>query len=508
MKKSDPFIMVIFGASGNLTSSKLLPALFRLYCRDLMPAEFVILGVARTDFTDTSFREKEKLSLQATLVDGLQKQLINSFFDHVYYLSMDTKDGKEYANLKSRLEQLTLQFNIPANYLFYLATPPMMYNIIPKYLAEQGLNKEKRGKYWRRIIIEKPFGHDWESAKVLDKQLSACFKESQLYRIDHYLGKETVQNILVFRFANGIFEPLWNRNYIKYIEITAVENMGVLERAGYYDGAGALRDMVQNHLLQLLGVTAMEPPAQFNGNMFRDEVNKVLCSIRPIKQSEVESMVVRGQYTEGDTAKGHIGSYRNEPNVSPDSRTETFVALKVFIDNWRWSGVPFYIRTGKAMPTKVSEIVVHFNATPYEMFERHCTSNYCNKLIIRILPDEGIQLQFGLKQPGSSFTVEPVTMDFKYEDIVEAALPDAYERLLLDCMIGDAMLYARVDAVEASWHFIDPIIKAWSENDKIPLYGYPAGTWGPLEQNALMEAGYSWSNPCRNLTNSDKYCLL
>ncbi|MEG1615588.1 MAG: glucose-6-phosphate dehydrogenase [Bacteroidales bacterium] len=508
MNKPDSYILVIFGASGDLTSRKLLPALFKLFCRGMMPDKFAVLGVSRTSFTDDTFRDKEQTILEATLTNSQEKGMIGAFFSHLHYLRMDTKDAKSYDLLTNRLDELTLKLEIPPNYLFYLATPPAMYSVIPKCLAEQGLQKERNGKYWRRIIVEKPYGRDLKSALALDKLMTSIFKESQIYRIDHYLGKETVQNIMVFRFANGIFEPLWNRNYINYIEITAVENMGVLDRAGYYDSAGALRDMVQNHLMQLLGVTAMEPPAQFNGTMFRDEIHKVLRSLKPIPESEVQDYVVRGQYTEGDTLKGHIKSYREEANVSPESRTETFVALKVFIDNWRWSGVPFYIRTGKAMPTKVSEIVVHFNATPYQMFEKQCSGNYCNKLIIRILPDEGIQLQFGLKLPGSTFDVKQVTMDFKYEDILHVALPEAYERLLLDCMLGDPMLYSRTDSVEASWRYIQPILEAWENNPAIPLYGYSAGTWGPLEQNNLMTKGRTWTNPCKNLTNAEKYCLL
>lgn len=508
MKTPEPFIIVIFGASGDLTSRKLLPALFRLYCRDMMPVKFAILGVSRTNFTDASYREKEQTLLEKNISDPEKKAKIATFFEQVHYQPINTMDGNDYQLVSKRLEDLTQQLNIPPNYLFYLATPPNLYPVIPKFLAEQGLQKERNGKWWRRIVIEKPYGRDLKSALALDKVITSIFKEHQIYRIDHYLGKETVQNILVFRFANGIFEPLWNRNFINYVEITAVENMGVLDRAGYYDSAGALRDMVQNHLMQLLGIVAMEPPAQFNEKMFRDEVNKVLSSLRPLSQEDLTHDVIRGQYTGTTTRDGQLNSYREEKNINPESRTETFVAMKLFVDNWRWSGVPFYIRSGKAMPTKVSEIVIHFNATPYQMFEKQCAGTYCNKLIIRILPDEGILLQFGLKVPGSSFEVKQVSMNFKYDEMVHSPIPEAYERLLLDCMLGDPMLFSRTDAVEASWRFVDPILNSWEKEKDVPLYGYPAGTWGPPEADELMTNGRSWTNPCKNLTHADRYCLL
>ena len=330
--------------------------------------------------------------------------------------------------------------------------------------------------------------------------------ENQIYRIDHYLGKESVQNVLAFRFSNEIFEPLWNRNYISYVEITAVEDMGILDRGSYYDKAGALRDMVQNHLLQVLGLVAMEPPAKFNSEMFRNEVLKVIESLRPLTPIMIRDNIVRGQYTNAFTSKGEFKSYRDENNVSKDSKTETFVAMKLFIDNWRWNGVPFYIRTGKAMPTKVSEIVIHFKTTPYQMFEKEVYKE--NRLIMRILPDEGFLLEFGIKVPGEKFKVKSVSMDFRYEDLKENELPDAYERLILDCIDGDPMLFSRADIVKSSWSFIEPVLNMWKNDKDIPLYGYPAGTWGPIEADSLMSRGRSWVNPCKNLTNSEHYCLL
>lgn len=508
MKQIEPFIIVIFGASGDLTTRKLMPALFQLYCRNQLPDKFAILGIARSNYNDESFRDKEQIALENTLTNSNEKGRIGPFFSNVYYLQMNPSEGNDYDLLANHLQNMTMRLDIPANYLYYLSTPPSVYPLIPRFLAEHGLQKEKLGKYWRRIIVEKPYGKDLKSAMELEKIMLSIFKESQIYRIDHYLGKETVQNILVFRFSNGIFEPLWNRNYVNYIEITAVEKIGVLDRGLYYDSAGALRDMIQNHLLQLLSITAMEPPAQFNEQMFRDEINKVLESLHPITPKQVINDVVRGQYTSITTSTGIYKGYREENNILPESRTETYVAMRLYIDNWRWSGVPFYIRTGKGMPTKVSEIVVHFKATPYQLFEKQCSGTYCNKLIIRILPDEGILLQFGLKKPGSSFEVQQVSMDFKYEEMTHVIMQQAYERLLMDCLIGDPMLYARTDAVKASWRFINPILQTWQNNPEIPLYGYPFGSWGPVEANELMSDGRYWTNPCKNLTNSDNYCLL
>ena len=345
-----------------------------------------------------------------------------------------------------------------------------------------------------------------ESARELNRIYASVFEEHQIYRIDHFLGKETAQNILAFRFANGIFEPLWNRNYIDYVEITAVENLGIEQRGGFYEGTGALRDMVQNHLIQLVALTAMEPPAVFNADNFRNEVVKVYESLSPLTEEDLNEHIVRGQYTASATKPG----YREEKNVASDSRTETYIAMKIGIDNWRWSGVPFYIRTGKQMPTKVTEIVVHFRETPHQMFR--CEGGRCpraNKLILRLQPNEGIVLKFGMKVPGPGFDVKQVMMDFSYSDLGGLPAGDAYARLIEDCIQGDQTLFTRSDAVDASWRFFNPVLKYWQEHPDAPLYGYPVGTWGPLESEAMMrEHGAEWTNPCKNLTNTDEYCEL
>ncbi|MDR0961431.1 MAG: glucose-6-phosphate dehydrogenase [Mediterranea sp.] len=480
------FVMIIFGASGDLTKRKLMPALFSLYREKRMPDDFIVLGVARSTYTDETFRTRIGYD--------------DTFSRHLHYLSIDPSKADGYAQIDQRLEQLTGETK-PANLLFYLATPPSLYGIIPQHLKRAGLNRPGT-----RIIVEKPFGYDLQSAQELNNIYASVFEEHQIYRIDHFLGKETAQNILAFRFANGIFEPLWNRNYIDYVEITAVENMGIEERGGYYEGAGALRDMVQNHLIQLVALTAMEPPAKFNAETFRNEVVKVYDSLRPLTEEDLNEHVVRGQYTASGSRKG----YREEDNVAAESRTETYIAMKIGIENWRWSGVPFYIRTGKQMPTKVTEIVIHFRSTPHQMFHGEDTPYArANQLVIRIQPHEGIVLKFELKEPGGGFKVKQVSMDFSYDQLRDVPVGDAYARLIEDCIQNDATLFTRSDAIEASWRFFDPLLKYWKEKPEAPLYGYPAGTWGPLESEAMMnEHNASWTNPCKNLTNTDQYCEL
>jgi glucose-6-phosphate 1-dehydrogenase len=359
------------------------------------------------------------------------------------------------------------------------------------------------------LIIEKPFGYDLDSATKLNRDLLSEFNENQIYRIDHYLGKETVQNVLVTRFSNGVFEPLWNRNYVDHIEVTSSENIGVENRGGYYDESGALRDMVQNHLLQITGLIGMEPPSSFDSNAIRNEILKVFQSLHMLKPEEVPKNVIRGQYGSSTVRGEKILGYREERGVPADSRTETYVAMKFFIDNWRWGGVPFYIRTGKRLPTKVTEVVIHFKQTPHHLFSRKDSAEACNQLVIRIQPDEGILLKIGMKVPGGGFNIQSVNMDFHYSDLQNTYLPTAYERLLHDCMIGDSTLYARGDAVEAAWKFIQPIQKAWEENKDIPLYGYPAGTWGPENADDLIDKpNIKWRYPCKNLINDGLYCEL
>ncbi|MDR0895876.1 MAG: glucose-6-phosphate dehydrogenase [Prevotellaceae bacterium] len=473
--------MIIFGASGDLTKRKLMPAIYSLYKEQRLPEQFVVLGVGRTPYTDESFREH------------LQPE--ESFGSHLYYLSIDPELPEGYTLLAQRLQTLTGEA-APENLLFYLATPPLLYGIIPQHLKSAGLNRRQT-----RIIVEKPFGYDLQSAQQLNAVYASVFDEHQIYRIDHFLGKETAQNILAMRFANGIFEPLWNRNYIKHIEVTAVENLGIEQRGGYYEGSGALRDMVQNHLIQLVALTAMEPPAHFTADHFRNEVVKVYESLTPLTVEDLNEHIVRGQYT----AAGNRSGYREEKNVAADSRTETYIAMKIGIDNWRWNGVPFYIRTGKQMPTKVTEIVVHFREAPHRMFKYPGV----NTLVLRLQPNEGIVLKFGMKQPGAGFNVKQVEMDFTYNSLGGIPVGDAYARLIEDCIQGDPTLFTRSDAVEASWRFFEPVLNYWREHPEAPLYGYPAGTWGPLESEAMMnDHGASWTNPCKNLTHTEEYCEL
>jgi glucose-6-phosphate 1-dehydrogenase len=501
MKQAEPHILVIFGASGDLTKRKLIPALLELERQKLLPAEFAVLGVSRTNLSDESFREKMTEFLPASLNDDLK----DKFLARLYYQSIATEESYDYPILKDRLLTVAKGNNIPENFIFYLSTPPKLYEIIPENLASVGLNKSDDG--FRRLIVEKPFGTDLGSARALNRNLLDYFAEDQIYRIDHYLGKESVQNLLVTRFSNGIFEPIWNHNFIHHIEITSAESLGVEGRGGYYDHSGALRDMVQNHLLQLVGMVAMEPPVVIEADAIRNEVLKVFQSLRPITENEIEKQVIRGQYIESHIKGELIKGYRQEDGVNNTSRTETFFAMKFFIDNWRWSGVPFYIRTGKKLPTRVTEVVIHFKKTPHRLFGDGLVPHDDNQLVIRIQPDEGILLKFGMKVPGAGFNVQMVNMDFHYADLANVHLPSAYERLLLDCMQGDATLYSRGDAVEKAWAYVQPIINVWNNNHNIPIYGYPAGTWGPDVADQLVEDG-QWRYPCKNLSNDGTYCEL
>ena len=499
MKKAEGHLLVIFGASGDLTKRKLVPALFNLYDKNLLPENFAVLGISRTAMTDEEFRKKVSEYLTT---DQKSSPLVN----HMFYEPADPSDPEAYSIIRDRIEMITRNYIIPSNIIFYLSTPPSLYRTIPKNLSTVGLNQSDN--YFRRLIVEKPFGTDLESAIELNRNLLEYFSESQIFRIDHYLGKETVQNMLVTRFSNSILEPLWNQKYIDRIEVTSAESLGVEGRGGYYDQSGALRDMVQNHLLQLVGLMAMEPPAVIEATAIRNEILKVFQALRPIHEDEVNKMVIRGQYTESVIRGEKVTGYRFEPGVNPNSRTETYAALKFYIDNWRWAGVPFYIRTGKKLPTRVTEIVVHFKQVPLHLF--NLNQDYIpvnNQLIIRIQPDEGLLLKIGMKTPGAGFQVQTVNLDFHYSDLADVYLPTAYERLLLDCMHGDATLYTRGDAVVEAWKFIQPILNAWQIIPDIPVYGYPAGTWGPETADNLI-TGASWRYPCKNLADDGLYCEL
>ncbi len=499
MPESENHILVIFGASGDLTRRKLVPALAELQKLNHLPRRFAVLGIGRSSYTDNSYRDM--------MVTHVEEG--SGIVPLLHYHSMDPEDRSNYKGLVQRLNTLSKELEIAPNYIFYLATPPSLYSTIPELLCQAGLTREE-DMNWRRIIIEKPFGVDYLSAKELNQTLLSYLSEHQVYRIDHYLGKETVQNVLVTRFSNGIFEPLWNRNFVHHVEITAAESLGVGTRGGYYDQSGALRDMLQNHLLQLLGLVAMEPPTVINSDAIRNEVLKIFQSLRPITGKEVSEQVIRGQYMDSHVRGEAMASYRSEEFVSGESRTETFVAMKLFIDNWRWGGVPFYLRTGKRLPTRVTEIVVHFKKSPHTLFSHEKGSAARgNALVIRIQPDEGILLKFGMKVPGAGFKVQEANMDFHYKDLADSYMSQAYQRLLLDCMQGDSTLYARGDAVEAAWHFVDPILRAWEQNPGIPVHGYPCGTWGPEVADQIIEGEeQSWRYPCKNLADDRLYCEL
>jgi glucose-6-phosphate 1-dehydrogenase len=499
MDRAPDHILVIFGASGDLTRRKLVPALRALQKTGLLPARFAVLGIGRSEYSDDSYRQ-----LIAKHMEDSEEIL-----PLLHYLSMDPALEKNYKNLRDRLTGLSSDLDIPANYIFYLATPPSLYETIPLFLSKVGLISESEG-VWRRLIVEKPFGTDYKSAQALNINLLTHLGEHQIYRIDHYLGKETVQNVLVTRFSNGIFEPLWSRNFIHHVEITAAEDLGVGSRGGYYDHAGALRDMLQNHLLQLVGIVAMEPPTVISSDAIRNEILKVFQSLRPITGDAIGNQVIRGQYTESHCRGELRKAYREETGVPAESRTETFVAMKLYIDNWRWGGIPFYIRTGKRLPTRVTEIVVHFEPSPHTLFsDRSPGMTTGNQLVIRIQPNEGILLKFGMKVQGAGFKVQEVNMDFYYKDLMDNYIPEAYKRLLLDCMQGDSTLYARGDAVEAAWRFVDPILEAWENDPKIPLHGYPCGTWGPDIADQMIEGEmYTWRYPSKNLADDGLYCEL
>jgi glucose-6-phosphate 1-dehydrogenase len=508
MLKPQNQTMVIFGASGDLAYRKLIPALYALFIQQMLPENFHILGVSRTSISDDEFHEK--------MTDGINKfsenivikeEQIASFISHLSYFQMNMSLPEEYIRLKFALGEINSISQIEPNYMFYLSMPPSMFSVISRNLGIVGLNN--KSDWFKRLIIEKPFGYDLETGLTLNRQLHEAFHESQIFRIDHYLGKETVQNLLVMRFANGIYEPLWNRNYVHHIEITSSESIGVEGRGGYYDSSGALRDMLQNHLLQVVGLTAMEPPSSMDADSIRNETMKVMQSLKPIKEEDVAKQVIRGQYMASHVRGEAMPGYREEKGVNPESRTETFVAMKFFIDNWRWGGVPFYIRTGKRLPTRVTEVVVHFKPTPHGLFQKDEACRSCNQLIIRIQPDEGILLKYAMKQPGSGFNVKTVNMAFHYSDLSDEHLPSAYERLIYDAMVGDSTLYARADAVEAAWKFVAPVQKAWDNDPNQKIYGYPAGTWGPENTDELITDSLSgWRYPCKNLADDGEYCEL
>jgi len=508
MKKPENLLIVIFGASGDLTYRKLMPALYALYNQELMPDKYMVLGVGRTEISNESFRKKIIGGIRKfTEVNHLNDQEIIEFAEHLAYYSMDLNVSDEYIHLKSILFNWVENEGKIDNFLFYLSLTPAVFGIVAKNLAEVGLNKSSNGI--RRLIVEKPFGYDLASGIALNHELHVFFDENQIFRIDHYLGKETVQNLFVMRFSNGILEPLWNRNFVHHVEITSAESLGMEGRGSYYDNSGALRDMLQNHLLNLVGFIAMEPPSNMGAEAIRNETLKVLQSLKPIKEEDVDSQIIRGQYVSSHVRGETYQGYREEKGVNPESYTETYVAMKFFIDNWRWNGVPFYIRTGKRLPIMVTEVVVHFKPAPHSLFQKEEFYNECNQLVIRIQPDEGILLKIRMKEPGAGFNLKTVNMDFHYSELSENHLPSAYERLLYDVMIGDSTLYAHSDAVEAAWKFVAPIQRVWATNPRKKIFGYPAGTWGPENADSLIaDNPDGWRYPCKNLADDGIYCEL
>ena len=491
---AEPSLMVIFGATGDLSGRKLLPALYNLAKQRLLPAGFAVIGAAIDDLTDDSFRKHaaEKIT-EFSRTQPIDKPVLDAFLTSCFYVKVDFSRLDDFKSLQRRLVELDTSRHVAGNRIFYCATPPPTYETIVEQVKAAAM---ATGAGFHRIVVEKPFGSDLKSARELTQILQRVFHEDSVFRIDHYLGKETVQNIVAFRFANSIFEPVWNANLVDHVQITVAEEIGVEGRGAYYDRAGAMRDIVQNHALQLLSLVAMEPPLAFEASTMRDEKVKVLRAIRPIVDDDVALSTVRGQYTKGWVLGEHVPAYREEKNVAPGSLTETFAALRLFVDNWRWANVPFYIRAGKRMPKRVTEIRIEFKRPPHITFGREATKELDpNALTLRIQPEEGISLKFGAKVPSAGLRIRSVTMDFQYMTTFLVETPEAYERLLLDCMIGDPTLFTRADEVEAAWKLIDPIEAAWRDGHP-PLAMYAAGTWGPPAASKLLQQdGREWHRP-------------
>ncbi len=487
-RSADPCTMVIFGGSGDLTRRKLVPALYSLSRKRLIPGGFTVLALARSELSDEAYREVLREWVDRSSEEGRSDpETWKPFAEGIRYISANYTDPGTYPKIKEALAEFDRTRGTGVNRIFYLATAPSDYAGIIGNLGNSGLARERAdGAGSVRIIIEKPFGRDLESARQLNQEVSAVFSEDQVYRIDHYLGKETVQNLMVFRFANGIFEPLWNRQYVDNVQITAAEDIGVGTRGGYYEQAGALRDMIQNHMMQLLTLVAMEPPPDFAPNSVRDEKAKVLRSIRPFTPAEARADSVRAQYGPGFIGGKPVPGYLDEKDVLPTSRTETFAAIRFVIDNWRWAGVPFYLRTGKNLSKRVTEIAITFRCTPHLIFaEAGAERADANVLALRIQPGEGITLKFNAKLPGQAMSVRPVNMDFRYGTTFGLHLASAYERLLLDCMLGDPTLFDRADSVEAAWRIVMPFMEGWAA-DGAPLPTYASGSWGPVEADELL----------------------
>ena len=501
-----PAALVIFGATGDLTKRKLVPALYALAVDGLLPERFTVIGAARSELTDDQFRTAMRDAVTRFARIRLDEEVWSRFVEGLHYASFSDRDGG-LDRVKRALESADRERGTSGNRIYYFAIPPSGFAPLAERLQREGMSREEEGGGFRRMVVEKPFGRNFATARELNSALHSAFEEPQIFRIDHYLGKETVQNILVVRFANGIFEPIWNRRYIDHVQITVAETLGVEGRGSYYEETGALRDIIQNHVMQLAAIIGMEPPSNFEAETVRDEKVKLLRAIRPIHPDDALLHTIRGQYAGGSVDGAPVPGYRNEPGVDPGSLRETFVAMKLDIDNWRWAGTPFYLRTGKHLPSRATEIAIQFRRVPHSPFAGHRAMPggmpppdgiAPNQLLLRIQPDEGITLRFGAKVPGQSMRIESVNMDFFYGSSFQRASPDAYERLLLDCMLGDATLFAREDEVEEAWRVCTAILDGWRTHppDRIDCPNYEAGTWGPAEADAFMRRdGREWRRP-------------
>ena len=488
-RRAPPVVLVVFGASGDLTQRKLMPAIEALVRNRLLSPAFVVVGVARTEWGDEEFRGHMRAAVPEA---GGEWEALTSRFR---YVPGDYADPSTFESLRRVLEEVDRDHGTSGNHVFYLATVPSVFGLVSRGLDSVGLARPAEGSF-ARVVVEKPFGHDLASAAALDAELHDVFREEQIYRIDHYLGKETVQNVLALRFANAIFEPVWNRRYVEHVQITVAESVGVGHRAAFYESAGAIRDIVQNHVMQVLALTAMEPPATVDAQGIRDEKVKALRSVDVLSAQEINDEVVRAQYEGGWVDGEAVAGYRSEQGVARDSQTETYVAMRLRIDNWRWAGVPFYVRTGKRLPKRVTEVAMEFHDVPHLPFPPEMARGLGpNALVVRIQPDEGITLRFGAKVPGQSFRVRSVSMDFSYGAAFIEETPEAYERLLLDAMVGDPTLFIRTDEVEQAWRICDPILSAFDAGS-VPLARYEAGSWGPREADRLLERdGHRWRTP-------------